>query len=171
GSDSKLPPLVFMAARSAWWQCVTEQGSRLACWLEVMRVLAASKPTRDCVFVALSGHELGELGMDAYIENRQDLLRNAHAWIFFGSGIGTPRKPNLIHTSDEALEKWVVKVLEQEGIGVDAREQHDATARAEVEYVQRKAGRLATLVCDSDVYHSVADRRPEAVDGRLIARY
>jgi hypothetical protein len=171
GSDSKLAPLVFMAARSAWWQCVTEQGSRLACWLEVMRALAASKPTRDCLFVALSGHELGELGMDAYIENRQDLLRDAHAWIFFGSGIGTPRQPNLIHTSDEALEKWVVKVLEQEGIGVDAREQHNATARAEMGLVQRKSGRFVTLVCDSDVYHSVADRWPEAVDVGLLARY
>jgi len=92
GSNSKLAPLVFMAARSAWWQCVTEQGSRLACWLEVMRVLAASKPARDCLFVALSGHELGELGMDAYIEDRQNLLPDAHAWIFFGSGIGTPRQ-------------------------------------------------------------------------------
>ena len=171
GSNSKLAPLVFMAARSAWWQCVTEQGSRLACWLEVMRVLAASKPTRDCLFVALSGHELGELGMDAYIENRQDLLRDAHAWIFFGSGIGTPRKPNLIHTSDAALEKWVVKALEQEGIGVDAREQHNATARAEMGPVQRKSGRFVTLVCDSDVYHSVADRWPEAVDVALLGRY
>jgi hypothetical protein len=121
--------------------------------------------------VALSGHELGELGMDAYIENRQGLLRDARAWIFFGSGIGTPHKPNLIHTSDEALEKWVVKVLEQEGIGVDAREQHDATARAEMGVVQRKSGRFVTLVCDSDVYHSVADRWPEAVDVALLGRY
>lgn len=171
GSDSKLPPLVFMAARSAWWQCVTEQGSRLACWLEVMRVLGASKPARDCLFVALSGHELGMLGMDAYIENRQNLLRDAHAWIFFGSGIGSPRQPNLIHTSDEALEKWVVTALQQEGIGVDAREQHDAAARAEMEAVQRKSGRFVTLVCDSEVYHSAADRWPEAVDVGLLARY
>jgi hypothetical protein len=171
GSNSKLPPLVFMAARSAWWQCVTEQGNRLACWLEVMRVLAASKPARDCLFVALSGHELGMLGMDAYIENRQDLLRDAHAWIFFGSGIGSPRQPNLIHTSDKALEKWVVTALEQEGIGVDAREQHSATARAEMEAVQRKSGRFVTLVCDSEVYHSAADRWPEAVDVGLLARY
>lgn len=171
GSDSKLSPLVFMAARSAWWQCVTEQGSRLACWLEVMRVLGASKPARDCLFVALSGHELGMLGMDAYIENRQNLLRDAHAWIFFGSGIGSPRQPNLIHTSDKALEKWVVTALEREGIGVDAREQHSATARAEMEAVQRKSGRFVTLVCDSEVYHSAADRWPEAVDVGLLARY
>ena len=61
--------------------------------------------------------------------------------------------------------------LEQEGVGVDAREQHDATARAEMEAVQRKSGRFVTLVCDSEVYHSAADRWPEAVDVGLLARY
>jgi hypothetical protein len=82
GSNPALAPLVFMAPRSGWWQCVSEQGSRLACWLEVIRVLAAGKPARDCFFVALSGHELGLLGIDAYQKRRGDLVKRAHAWIF-----------------------------------------------------------------------------------------
>jgi hypothetical protein len=85
GSNPALAPLVFMAPRSGWWQCVSEQGSRLACWLEAIRVLAAGKPARDCFFVALSGHELGLLGIYAYLERRGDLVKRAHAWIFFGS--------------------------------------------------------------------------------------
>src|SRR5262249_12676056 len=36
GSDTALAPLVFMAPRSGWWQCTSEQGSRLVCWLETM---------------------------------------------------------------------------------------------------------------------------------------
>src|SRR5713101_1992245 len=114
GSDPKLAPLVFMAPRSAWWQSVSEQGCRLACWLEAMRVLTAGKPARDCFFVALSGHELGVLGMDTYIKRRPDLIRRAYAWIFFGSDIGAPRQPNLIHASDEALERWTVAAMEKE---------------------------------------------------------
>ena len=55
GRNPALGPLVFMAPRSAWWQSVTEQGSRLGCWLEAIRVLATRKPARDCFFVALSG--------------------------------------------------------------------------------------------------------------------
>src|SRR5437879_9554976 len=39
GSNPALAPLVLMAPRSAWWQCASEQGSRLACWLEAIRVL------------------------------------------------------------------------------------------------------------------------------------
>src|SRR5260370_143734 len=56
GSNPALTPLVLMAPRSGWWQCASEQGSRLACWLEAIRVLATGRPARDSFFVALSGH-------------------------------------------------------------------------------------------------------------------
>jgi hypothetical protein len=82
GSNPALAPLVLMAPRSGWWQCASEQGSRLACWLEAIRVLAAGKPARDSFFVALSGHELGFLGIDPYTKRRPDLIKHAHAWIF-----------------------------------------------------------------------------------------
>jgi hypothetical protein len=171
GSDPKLAPLVFMAPRSAWWQCVSEQGCRIACLLEVMRALSTAKPARDCFFVALSGHELGVLGMDGYLKMRPDLIRRAHAWIFFGSGIGTPRQPNLIHASDEALERWMVAAIESEGLTVNEKAAHESAARGEAVGVQRGGGRFVTVACDSEVYHSVADRWPEAVDVALLARY
>jgi hypothetical protein len=50
GRGHSLAPVVFMAPRSGWWQCVSEQGSRLVCWLEIMRLLAANTPARDCHF-------------------------------------------------------------------------------------------------------------------------
>jgi hypothetical protein len=99
GNNPTQAPLVIMAPRSAWWQSVSEQGSRLACWLEAIRILAAGHPARDCFFVALSGHELGVLGIDPYIKRRSNLIKRAHAWIFFGSDIGAPRQANLIHAS------------------------------------------------------------------------
>jgi hypothetical protein len=171
GIDPKLAPLVFMAPRSGWWQCASEQGSRLVCWLEAMRVLAAGKPARDCHFVALSGHELGFLGMDAYVQRRQDLIRRAHAWIFYGSSIGAPQQRNLIHASDDALEQWTVAAMEKERLVVNAKTPRDAMARGEAGAVQRGGGRFVTVVCDSEVYHSVADRWPEAIDVALLARY
>ncbi len=171
GNNPKLAPLVLMAPRSAWWQCVSEQGCRLACWLEAMRVLVAGKPARDCFFVAFSGHELGLLGMDAYAKRRTGLIRRAHVWIFFGSSIGAPQQPNLIHASDEALERWSVAAMEQEGLIVNERARHDSAARGEAAVVQQGGGRFVTVACDSEVYHSVADRWPEAVDVAILARY
>jgi hypothetical protein len=171
GSNATLAPLVLMAPRSAWWQCVSEQGSRLACWLEAIRVVAAGKPARDCFFAALSGHELDLLGMDAYIKRRPDLVKRAHAWIFFGSDIGAPRQPNLIHASDDALEQWTVAAMEKEGLTVNGKARRDSMARGEAGAVQQGGGRFVTVACGSELYHSVADRWPEAVDVAALARY
>jgi hypothetical protein len=171
GRDSKLAPLVLMAPRSGWWNCASEQGGRLACWLEALRVVAAGNPARDCLFVALTGHEIGYLGIDAYNSRRPDLLGHAYASIFFGSGIGEPRQPNLIHASDDALERRTVAAMEKEGLSVDGKAPHDAKARGEAGMVQRAGGRFVTVACDSDVYHNGADRWPQAVDAALLARY
>ena len=171
GSDPTLPPLVFMAPRSAWWQSASEQGSRLACWLEALRVMMAGNTKRDAYFVAMSGHELGLLGIDAYIERRPELVKRAHMWIFYGSDIGAPRQPNLIHASNETLEKWLLQALEQEAIGVDAKVRHDAPARGEAGLIQRGGGRFVTVACGSEAFHKVADRWPEAIDIALLARY
>ena len=171
GRDQSLRPLVFMAPRSGWWQCVSEQGSRLVCWLEIMRVLAAARPLRDCYFVALSGHELGFAGMDPYLKRRQGMIKGAEAWIFLGSDIGAPRQPNLIHASDDALEHWLVTALANQGLAVDARQQHSSKARGETAAIQRGGGRFVTLACASSVFHNVGDRWPEAVDVSLLARY
>lgn len=171
GRDPSLAPLVFMAPRSGWWQCVSEQGSRLVCWLEIMRALAAVRPARDCHFVAFSGHELAFMGTPPYLEGRQDLIARAEAWIFLGSDIGAPRQPNLIHASDQALEQWIVTALAKHGLPVDAKEQQGSRARAETAPIQRGGGRFVTLACGSPVFHNVADRWPEAVDVSLLARY
>jgi len=171
GRDPSLAPLVVMAPRSGWWQCVSEQGSRILCWLEIMRSLSAAKPRRACYFVALSGHELGFMGMASYLERRQEIIRRAEAWIFIGSDLGQPGQPNLIHASDDSLEQWLVTALAQQGLPVDAKEQHCAAARGETVAVQRGGGRFVTSACASSVFHSVGDRWPEVVDVGLLARY
>lgn len=171
GRDPTLAPIVYMAPRSGWWQCVSEQGSRLVCWLEVMRAVADARPARDCLFVALSGHELGLLGIHAYLKRRPDLARRAHAWIFFGSSIGEPAQPNEIYAADEALERWLVGSLTKEGLRVDALLPRGAAARGEAGIVQQGGGRVVTIACASDVYHNVADRWPEAVGVASLARY
>jgi hypothetical protein len=171
GTDPELAPLVFMAPRSGWWQCASEQGSRLVCWLETMRTLAAGRPRRRSLFVAMSGHELGFLGIDPYITRRPNLVEQAHAWIFFGSDIGAPQQPNLLHASDDQLERWAVSTLATQGLNADATTRHDAEARGETAVIQRGRGRFFTIACESRVFHNVADRWPEAIDVAQLGRY
>jgi hypothetical protein len=79
--------------------------------------------------------------MDAYVKRRSDLVRRAHAWIFFGSSIGEPRQPNLIHASDDALQQSAVGAMEKQGLTVEAKAPHDSMARGEAGVVQRGGGR------------------------------
>ena len=89
-------------------------------------MLAAGKPLRDCVFAAFSGHELGAIGIDAFLKTRPDLAKNAQAWIFFGSDIGSPHQPHVLHASNDALEQWALAALKKEGLGVSATAAHTA---------------------------------------------
>ena len=61
--------------------------------------------------------------------------------------------------------------MEKEGLSVNARVRHDASARGEAGPVQRGGGRFVTVACGSESFHNVADRWPEAIDVALLARY
>ena len=54
--------------------------------------------------------------------------------------------------------------MEKEGLAVDTIVPHDANARGEAGTIQRGGGRFFTVVCPSDVFHSPADRWPDAID-------
>jgi hypothetical protein len=171
GSDPTLPPLVVMTPRSGWWHCASERGGGLACWLETMRVLATAQPARDCLFVSCSGHELGFLGIDAYLGRRPNLVKRAHWWIHFGANIGAPRQPNVIHASDAAAARWALAAMGKEELAASAEARRDAVPRGEAGTVHRGGGRYVALVCGTELFHHPADRWPDAVDPALLARY
>jgi hypothetical protein len=171
GSDPGLAPLVVVTPRSGWWQCASERGGGLACWLETIRILSAGRPTRDCLFAAFSGHELGRLGVDSYFESRPNLIKNCQACIFLGANIGAPRQPNLIQTSDAPLEAWIAAALEKQGLAVNQKALPESETRGEATIFQRAGARYAVLACGSEVFHGVADRWPDAIDVETLARY
>jgi hypothetical protein len=76
-----------------------------------------------------------------------------------------------MHASDEVLERWLLRAMEQETLSVDAKVRHEAPARGEVGPIQRGGGRFVTVACGSEAFHNVADRWPEAIDIALLARY
>lgn len=171
GSNPGLPPLAIMTPRSGWWQCASERGGGLACWLETMRVIAGARPERDCLFVACSGHELGFMGIDAYLDRRPGLINRAYQWVHFGANIGAPRQANLIHASDDVAERWAVAAMEKEGLTVGATAARDTLPRGEAGALHRGGGRYVALVCGTDVFHHPADRWPDAVDVPSLGRY
>lgn len=171
GSNPGLTPLVVTTPRSGWWECASERGGGLACWLETIRTLAAAAPARDCLFAAFSGHEIGFLGIDAYLASRPDLAKRAHAWIHLGANIGAPQQPNQVHVSDPSLEGWITAALQKEGLSIDHKAEALSVPRGEAGTIHRGGARYVALVCGTEVFHNTADRWPDAVDVTMVARY
>jgi hypothetical protein len=172
GTNKSIAPLVVMTPRSGWWWCASERGGGLACWLEIMRATHDAKPVRDVLFVASSGHELGHLGLDAFIERRGGLVPAAKAWIHLGANIGAAQGPgNNLQASDEEMESMMAEAMTKAGLRVDRRHPSGAVPRGEAVNVHRGGGRYVSIIGDNDLFHNMSDRGADAVDLNVIERF
>ena len=172
GTSKSAAPLVVMTPRSGWWSCTSERGGGLACWLEIMRATRATKPVRDVLFVASSGHELGHVGLDAVIERRPGLLPAARAWIHLGANIGAAQGPaNNLQASDDEMESMMAEVMTNAGLPIDRRLPRGAVPRGEAENVHRGGGRYMSIIGNNDLFHNTNDRGANAVDLKVIERF
>lgn len=172
GSNKGLAPLVVMTPRSGWWNCASERGGGLACWLEIMRAIHDAKPARDVLFVASSGHELGHLGLDAFAERRPGLMSAAKAWIHLGANIGAARGPgNNLQASDDEMESMIAEAMIKAGLRIDRRLPRGAMPRGEAANVHRGGGRYISIIGNNDLFHNTTDRGADVVDLKVIERF
>jgi hypothetical protein len=172
GSNKSLAPLVVMTPRSGWWSCASERGGGLACWLEIMRAVRDAKPVRDVLFVASSGHELGHIGLDAFIERRPSLVPQAKAWIHLGANIGAAQGPgNILQASDDAMEQMMAEAMTKAGLRIDRRHPRGVEPLGEARNIHRRGGRFMSIIGKNDLFHSPDDRGPDVVDLNVIERF
>ncbi|GIT02730.1 MAG: hypothetical protein CM1200mP27_13550 [Chloroflexota bacterium] len=167
GRNSETPPLIVMTPRSGWWQCASERGAGLACWLEVMRTMSRSRPYRDIIFVATSAHELGLLGLDDFLERRPSLVQESHVWLHFGADIGMETR---FSGTDHELQSQTSTVLNASGVKPATPAHVGDTVGAESQEIARAGGRVAAIVGHSPLFHLEADRWPEAIDPEAISK-
>ena len=193
GTDVGLAPLVVMTPRSGWYSCASERGGGIACWLELMRTLQRPRPPRDVLFVASSGHELGHLGIDAFVERRPGIVARSVGWIHLGANIGAALRPALapnaaeeperrhatpvmgrgptIQASDDEFEALLSGAMAANTIQIARRNPRGTVPGGEAEVVHRGGGRYASVIGSNALFHNPADRGPEAVDLAEIARF
>lgn len=167
GANQDAPPLLVMTPRSGWWQCASERGAGLACWLEVMRKATQSRPFRDVIFVATSAHELGLLGLDNFLERRPGLVQDAHVWLHFGADVGRQTR---FSGTDGELKSQANATLEAAGVTPATPAPQGSTVGAESQVVARGGGRVAALVGHSSLFHLETDRWPHAIDAEAISQ-
>jgi hypothetical protein len=172
GKDRALSPLVIMTPRSGWWTCASERGGGIVCWLEAMRALRGLRPAREVLFIASSGHELGQLGIEIHAQRRPGLIKNSRVWIHFGANIGAAQDPgNTIQASDDEMEAMLAKGMAAAGLSIDRRVPRGTVPGGEAGVVHRGGGRYMSVIGRNALFHNPADRGPEAVDPSVIARF
>jgi len=172
GAQPRLAPLVVMTPRSGWWRSTSERGGGLVCWLEVMRALTAKRPARTAHFISSSGHELGHLGLESFIERRPELVKQAHAWIHFGANIGAVGAPNRLQAFDDELEAIAVGAMAKADLTVHDKAKRGVAPLGEAGNIHRGGGRYVSLLCPGNpLFHHPADRWPDAVDAGAVAHY
>jgi hypothetical protein len=193
GKNDRLVPLVVMTPRSGWYSCASERGGGIVCWLELMRTLARSQPARDVVFVASSGHELGHLGIDAFIARTPGIIKQSAAWIHLGANIGAavhaavaapadddPARRhataaegggNTIQASDDELERILSRAMAEETLGVARRNPRGTVPGGEAEAVHRGGGRYLSVIGANALFHNPADRGAATVNAEVVARF
>lgn len=169
GADPALPPLVVSTPRSGWWNCASERSGGIACWLETLRALASRPRTRDCLFVAFSGHELDLLGVRHHLAAHPERVASTHLWLHFGANLGAPNRPMILQASDQAGHDRACAIARAAGAALDPAPWRDAVPRGEASVVRQHGIRFVAPVSGSDVFHHPADRWPAAVDIDALA--
>ncbi len=82
-------PIVVSTPLSGWYDSAGERGGGVALWLDLVRWAAKPERKASYLFNATSGHEIGHMGQDYFIEKYAPKPADTFAWLHLGSGLGT----------------------------------------------------------------------------------
>ncbi len=171
GTDKNLSPVGVITPRSGWWEIASERGGGLCAWLETIRAISKIKPKRTFYFSASSGHELGHIGLENYLESHGDLTKNALVWLHYGANIGSKYGASRrLRTSTETLEKIAVRALTEKGVAPDRLMPRDVVPNGEAKNLYKRGGKFISLIGGNNLFHLPQDRYPDTVDFDVIVR-
>lgn len=171
GKQPDLAPVVVMTPRSGWYHCTSERVGGIACWLEMVHSLTETKPERDVWFVASTGHELGHVGLDHFLEQHPSIVKDAHMWIHLGANFSASRSPAiLLQTSHADLESLALQAMAKQGAEPANIMPPDRRPLGEARNVYDGNGRYISLLGSNGLFHHIDDHWPDAVDMDITVR-
>jgi hypothetical protein len=170
GSRPELAPLVIMTPRSGWWESSSERGGGIAAFLELLRTVIA--PKRTVIFTANTGHELGHLGLDAFLEGNEGLIATAHCWIHLGANFAARVGPNIrLQYSDAEIADTLQSILNARSLEPGSVTPPGIRPAGEARNIYDGGGRYLSILGGNGLFHHPADRYPDAVDLETTARW
>ena len=171
GRDPEASPIVVMTPRSGWWEVASERGGGIALWVELLHALRASPPRRSVHFVASTGHELGHVGLHRYLEQRHELIGAAHLWLHLGANFAAAEGGSIrLQASTDALMDRAIAAMREQGVAPGVTTPVADRPFGEAREIFDGGGRFLSLLGSNGLFHSPADRWPDAVDLELLAK-
>ena len=81
--------IVVSTPQSGWFRCAGERGPGIALFLGLARWAGRRPAGASFLFVSTSGHEIGEIGMQAFLKDLAPPAQRVLCWIHLGAGIAT----------------------------------------------------------------------------------
>ncbi|HSG90136.1 MAG TPA: hypothetical protein VLA56_13065 [Pseudomonadales bacterium] len=165
GRDPSLAPVVVITPRSGWWHSTSERGGGIALWLDLLAMLAQTPPLRPVIFSANTGHELGHVGMQRFLDANEALVGAAHGWIHLGANFAAALHPQVrLQASDAELMALAADAMTRHRAPPMVRTDLDREPFGEARDIHAGGGRYVSLLGANGAFHHPADRWPDAVD-------
>jgi len=165
GQNAELAPLVVMTPRSGWWSNASERGGGIACFLEMMRGIEESRPQRDVIFTANTGHELGHTGLDQYLHDNSGLIKDAFLWVHLGANFAARHGAEVrLQYSDDLAVASLAPWLKENSVSPGAQIMGGERPLGEARNIFDGGGRYISILGRNGLFHHPADVWPDAVD-------
>jgi hypothetical protein len=172
GTQTELAPLVIMTPRSGWWRCASERGGGIACLLEMMRGIREKGAIRDVIFTANTGHELGHTGLDQYLDDNRELIREASIWIHLGANFAAKYGPGVrLQFSDKEARKVLEPFLDTNFLKPASETDVGHRPLGEARNIHDGGGRYISILGRNGLFHHPADVWPDAVNLEATTRW
>ncbi len=173
GRHPELPPITILTPRSGWWHCAGERGGGIAGLLEVAGETQRLGLSRNVDFVATTGHELGFWGIHRHLERHVEAAQGAHFWVHLGANIGAKGTTAVVRSGDSRLletARAAGSLLDSDA-GAARWDLCERAPGGEAQVVEAAGGTYISLVgAGFEMFHSIEDRWPDAIDAEAIAR-
>jgi hypothetical protein len=169
--------IVVSTPQSGWFRCAGERGPGIALFLGLARWASRRTSGSSFLFVSTSGHELGGLGMSAFLKDLAPARERVLCWIHLGAGIATytweetaaglrrlrePDSKRLLMSSPD-----LVTVLTTTFAGLTGLTPTIDRAVGEYEFMRKAGYRVFGIAAGHRFHHTPADS-PETTGPELM---
>ncbi|HYL97920.1 MAG TPA: hypothetical protein VEZ90_03115, partial [Blastocatellia bacterium] len=172
--------IVISTPQSGWFRCAGERGPGVAYFIGLARWAASRDSDTSFLFVSTSGHELGEIGMKAFVEERAPAPRHVLAWIHLGAGMATytwepapngapgMRRTNQVDSNRYLMcSSELVPMLEPIYSDLPGLQPRKAVALGEFEILIKKGYKTIGFAAGHQFHHTPADS-PEVTSPEIL---